>query len=72
MGSIEHEEGSYWMSSSKMTFGVEVDAQGIITKAAPIARKFEGQSLNNLIRWMRGHGGFKYHHLGIDGPAKEG
>jgi hypothetical protein len=35
-----------------MTVRVHVDAEGKITWAAPIVRKFIGQSLRNLERWM--------------------
>lgn len=48
----------YWMSSEKMTVGVGV-VDGIIRRAAPIVYKFRGQPLENLERWMRGHGGFE-------------
>lgn len=44
----------YWLSTSRMTVAVTVDeSSGLITVAAPIVRKFVGQPLTNLIRWMR-------------------
>ena len=45
-------DGSYWFSNRRMTVSVDVDADKIITDAAPIARKFVGQPLRNLAIWM--------------------
>lgn len=42
----------YRLSSPKMTVRVEADENGIITWAAPVVRKFKGQPLENLERWM--------------------
>jgi hypothetical protein len=36
-----------------MTVCVDVDANGIIVAAPPIARKFIGQPSTNLGRWLR-------------------
>jgi hypothetical protein len=47
-----------------MTFGVRSDAAGFIVETALIARRFIGQRLWNLARWMRSHGGFKFQMLG--------
>ena len=47
-----------WLSSKKMTVLVDVQ-DGLITEAAPVTRKFIGQPLQNLIRWMRKQGGFR-------------
>lgn len=41
----------YWLSSKSMTVGVTVK-DGKITRAAPIVRRFIGQPLENLVRWM--------------------
>lgn len=49
----------YWLSSFKMTVSADVDEKGIITRTAPITRKFEGQHISNLIGWMKKQGGFK-------------
>ena len=49
----------YWLSSERMTFSVVVDYNYIIIESAPIARKFKGQSLFNLVRWMMKQGGFR-------------
>lgn len=50
--------GWWWVSSERMTFAVKVDGYGIVTEAAPIARKFIGQPAANLGAWMRRQGGF--------------
>lgn len=43
----------WWLSCQMFT--VQVNTQdGVITWAAPIARKFIGQPLSNLERWCRG------------------
>lgn len=41
-----------------MTVGVETDASGVIIAAAPIVRKFIGQHIDNLRRWMRKQTGY--------------
>lgn len=48
----------YWLSTTKMTVGVEV-SNGIITQAAPIVRKFVGQPIDNLRRWMKRQPGYR-------------
>lgn len=50
---------SYWLSSNKMTIGVDVNLIDIIVFAPPIAKVFIGQPLDNLRRWMRKQGGYK-------------
>ena len=49
----------YWCSSIRMTFGIETDGNHIITKTAPIAHKFIGQSVQSLDNWMRKQGGYQ-------------
>lgn len=49
----------WWFSSDKMTVSVSVE-NGIIVATAPITRKFIGQPLDNLVRWMRSLGGFRH------------
>jgi len=49
---------TYYVSSKRMTIMVDVDSNGKIIKAAPIARKFIGQPFKNLERWMVKQGGF--------------
>jgi hypothetical protein len=51
---------SHWVSCVKFTVQVDTNAQGVITRAAPIVRKFEGQPLANLLRWAKGLGGLRY------------
>lgn len=52
----------YWLSSKKMTVLVEVQ-DGRIIQAAPVVRKFIGQPVQNLIRWMRKQGGLRIEEL---------
>ncbi len=42
----------HWLSCSKFTIQVDTE-RGIITQAAPIARVFIGQKLENLVCWAR-------------------
>lgn len=53
----------YWLSCSKMTVRVDV-RDGVIIDAAPVVRKFVGQPLENLTRWMWKLGGFKRELIG--------
>lgn len=53
-------EGSYWLSSESMTVGVEVNEKGTITSTPPIVRKFIGQPLKNLVKWMMKQKGFTW------------
>jgi len=50
---------SFWLSSNKMTVGVDTDKKGIIIKGAPITRKFKGQHIKDLVKWMKKQRGFK-------------
>lgn len=45
----------YYISSTKMTVCVTVD-NNIITESAPIVRKFIGQPLSNLTKWLKKFG----------------
>lgn len=44
----------YHLVATKKNFtcGFETDDEGYITKAAPIIKKFIGQHLNMLLRWV--------------------
>jgi len=53
----EHREW-WWLSSRRMTIGVGVDRYQRIVVAPPIVRRFIGQPLNNIRRWMQKQGGF--------------
>jgi hypothetical protein len=50
---------SFWLSSKKMTVGVDTNRKGIIIESAPIVKVFRGQHINKLIKWMKKQGGFK-------------
>ncbi len=43
----------YYLSSKRFTIQVNTDDSGIIRWAAPVAWKFVGQPLANLVRWSR-------------------
>lgn len=50
---------SYWLSSNKMTFGVDTNAEGIIVRCAPVVRKFQWGHIDLLRAWMAKQGGYK-------------
>ncbi len=50
---VQGDATSWWLSTERMTVCVDVDANGIIVAAPPIARKFIGQPSTNLGRWLR-------------------
>ena len=43
--------GTYWVSNQVMTVGVTCE-RGIITEGPLIIRKFMGQRVDNLFRWL--------------------
>ena len=47
-----------WLSCKRFTVCVDV-VDGRITETAPIVKKFRGQSIDNLRRWMTKLGGFR-------------
>lgn len=49
----------YWLSCRGFTVQVNCDDDDKIIFAAPIVRKFRGQPLSNLFRWMNTFGGFQ-------------
>jgi hypothetical protein len=49
----------WWLSSYKMTVFALVKDK-IIIDTSPITKKFIGQPIGNLSRWMQKQGGFKY------------
>jgi hypothetical protein len=53
----------WWLSSLKMTVGVETDKNSKIVNTAPITHKFIGQPLANLESWMKRQGGFRKEQL---------
>jgi hypothetical protein len=55
-----------WVSCQKFTIGVRVEDHSDvrrITDAAPIARKFIGQPVTNLLKWAGGFGGLRIESL---------
>lgn len=50
----------WWVSSKKMTVGIVTTDKLVIKHAAPIVRKFTGQYLEDLLRWMERQGGLQY------------
>jgi hypothetical protein len=60
---MRDKSGTIWVSSPRMTFAVDIDKDGIITEAAPIARVFIGQHIKRLRRWMESHGEFRWKRL---------
>ena len=53
----------WWLSSRKMTVAVETDNGDVIRTTPPIVRKFQGQPLRNLTRWMQTHGSYRQQQL---------
>lgn len=47
----------YYLSSNKMAVGILTNNQNIIVDSPPITRKFIGQPLSNLVRWLEKQGG---------------
>lgn len=43
----------YYLSSTRFTVQVNTDLNGVIRWTAPVAGKFVGQPLANLVRWTR-------------------
>jgi len=54
----------YFVSCPRFTVRVETDEAGVIRRAAPVVRKFQGQNLNNLLRWAERFGGVRVARLG--------
>lgn len=55
-------ETTHWISCR--VFTIEVTTRdGVIVKAAPLARKFMGQPLANLLDWAGEFGGLRHHVL---------
>jgi hypothetical protein len=61
----------HWISCARFTVEVETDTRGMITRAAPIVRKFQGQPIGNLLNWARELGGFR-HEVLSETQKKEG
>ena len=52
-----------------MTVKAECEGDDVIVvkKCSPIIRKFTGQPVHNLMKWMRRQSGFRLRELGCDG-----
>jgi hypothetical protein len=50
---------AYYLSTHKMTVCVDTNAEGVITKTAPIVAKFRWQHIDNLRSWLVKQGGYK-------------
>jgi len=42
----------WYVSSPRATCKVETDKRGVIVDAAPVWRRFIGQRMTNLLRWL--------------------
>ncbi len=60
----------YWLSSEKMTVLVKTDENETIIDSPPIVKRFRGQAIRNLVRWMRTQGGFRAEVLNGDKKEK--
>ena len=59
----------WWVSNKRMTVGVVTTDELVIKHAAPIVRKFTGQYLGDLLRWMERQGGLKYGEITTKGKS---
>jgi hypothetical protein len=48
----------YQIDCEKFCSFITLDDEGIIIKAPPICRKFEGQCISNLTKWVKSHFGY--------------
>lgn len=55
-------DGWLYLSSLKITIAIRIES-GIIVESPPITRKFLGQPVANLARWLGDQGGFKWARL---------
>jgi len=56
------DNGWHRLSTVKMTCAVYVEDE-VVTRTPPILRRFVGQPLNNLVRWMSMQPGFETQQL---------
>ena len=55
----------YAILSDKMAIAVHTNKDGKITFTAPIAKKFRGKHLNDLLKWLKSiHANPTLHYLG--------
>jgi hypothetical protein len=57
---IHRVEQTWWVSSKRMTFNVWT-VDNIIIDSAPIGKKFTGQHIIRLLKWMKKQGGLRVH-----------
>lgn len=57
---VHRVDRDWWVSSDRMTFVVTTVDNKIID-SAPIGKKFIGQRLVNLLKWMKKQGGLRVH-----------
>ena len=50
----------FWLSSNKMTVCVTTNTTFTITDGPNIIKKFIGQQLPDLVKWMKEQGGFQW------------
>lgn len=50
----------HWLSTRRMTVCVEVNNVGVIVDAPPVVKRFIGQRLSNLAKWMDRQGRLKH------------
>ena len=48
----------YNIDCEKHSGPIEIDDEGIIIDTMPIFRKFKGQAVENLIKWVKTHFGY--------------
>ncbi len=53
----------WWVSSPRMTVKVKIDSDRQIIEAAPVVRKFVGQSFSNLIGWIKKQGQIQMYNI---------
>lgn len=52
-----------WITCNRFTVAVTWGEDGNIRDGAPIVRKFNGQPLENLLRWAESFGGMRWEEL---------
>jgi hypothetical protein len=55
----------HWISCAAFTVEVKTNTEGYIIEAAPLVKRFKGQQLDNLFRWVRTFGPMKHVVMGI-------
>lgn len=49
----------WWISNPNFTGQVDTDSSGVLTATPPVWKKFKGQPLSNLEKWLKSLGGFE-------------